>query len=320
MPDKNYPRIGIVLSSGGVRGVYAHTGFLLTIENLGLPISALAGCSAGALVGGFMASGTPLQRWATTLESLRPEDFWAPDSLWRFIWRMAVHQGRGYSGLSSNDTALRFCRQHLSTSDFDGCRYPFSTLAINLGSGEKTVFTQGELAPRMVASASVPVLYEPMEIDGAYYCDGALVEFAPTDAICCRHHLDVVIVHHVSQHFEKCDDIKQLLQRPWSMLEIVNRLLFRQRPWYLSDEQLTLQRCPCGCGALILAVEPSLPQLHWPLTEGGLQALVDTLRQTEDLLRPYQVALQNDPRGQLPQQAGICDHESVSEDCYQGRR
>jgi hypothetical protein len=45
-------RIGVVLSSGGTRGVYAHAGFLLAVEEMGIPVSACAGCSAGAVVGG----------------------------------------------------------------------------------------------------------------------------------------------------------------------------------------------------------------------------------------------------------------------------
>lgn len=32
-PSADYPRIGIVLSSGGVRGVYAHTGFLQALAD-----------------------------------------------------------------------------------------------------------------------------------------------------------------------------------------------------------------------------------------------------------------------------------------------
>ena len=42
-------RIGVVLSSGGVRGIYAHTGFLLALKHLGIPITAISGCSASHL-------------------------------------------------------------------------------------------------------------------------------------------------------------------------------------------------------------------------------------------------------------------------------
>ena len=51
------PRIGIVLSSGGVRGIYAHTGFLLALEKLQIELQAVTGCSAGAVVGGIFEIG-----------------------------------------------------------------------------------------------------------------------------------------------------------------------------------------------------------------------------------------------------------------------
>lgn len=121
-PNRNYPRIGIVLSSGGVGGVYAHTGFLQAIEELNFPIAAMAGCSAGAIVGGIVASGTPLQQWATTLENMQQNDFWNPDFLPRMIWQMVRNQGRGYSGLSETETALQFCRKHLNAERFDQSR------------------------------------------------------------------------------------------------------------------------------------------------------------------------------------------------------
>ena len=36
---QNYPRVGVVLISSGVRGVYAHTGFLLALVRLPLPVA-----------------------------------------------------------------------------------------------------------------------------------------------------------------------------------------------------------------------------------------------------------------------------------------
>ena len=55
------PRIGLVLGGGGARGV-AHIGVLRELENLRVPIDAIAGTSMGAIVGGLYASGkTPAQ-------------------------------------------------------------------------------------------------------------------------------------------------------------------------------------------------------------------------------------------------------------------
>lgn len=56
-------RIGVVLSSGGVRGVYAHTGFMQAINNLGIRIDASAGCSAGVIA---IVPELPYMRWPVT--------------------------------------------------------------------------------------------------------------------------------------------------------------------------------------------------------------------------------------------------------------
>ncbi len=302
-----YPRIGVVLSSGGGRGVYAHTGFLMTLESLGLPISAMAGCSAGALVGGMVASGASLSDWVNTLKTVEKKEFWQPLSLPNFFWRMMRHKGRGVSGLSDTQAAQEFCRKNLNAQTFEDCQFPFYALAINLDNGEKIIFSEGELASRIMASAAIPVLYQPVKVDDKYCCDGAVVDFAPTDAICCLQNLDVVIVNHVSQSSDDTHSMDQTLSQPWSMLRIIDRLLYRTRPWYLSDERasskrVSSQRCPCGCGAIIVVIEPKLPELTWPMTDGGMQILNLARKQTEALLLPYQTALQVDPRGMLLKQ------------------
>src|SRR5271170_2176823 len=49
-------RVGLVLSGGGARGA-AHVGVLKVLEQLHVPIDAVAGTSMGAVVGGLYASG-----------------------------------------------------------------------------------------------------------------------------------------------------------------------------------------------------------------------------------------------------------------------
>jgi NTE family protein len=50
------PRIGLVLSGGGARGL-AHVGVLQALEELRIPVDAIAGTSMGAVIGGLYASG-----------------------------------------------------------------------------------------------------------------------------------------------------------------------------------------------------------------------------------------------------------------------
>src|SRR6266581_82921 len=50
------PRIGLALSGGAGRGI-AHIGVLRALEENEIPIDAIAGASAGALIGGCYAAG-----------------------------------------------------------------------------------------------------------------------------------------------------------------------------------------------------------------------------------------------------------------------
>jgi predicted acylesterase/phospholipase RssA len=290
----------VVLSSGGACGVYAHTGFLLALEELGIPVSAGAGCSAGAVVGGIAASGADLHAWSETLAHLDPARFWRPDPWPRLAWQLAVRRGRGFVGLSGTEAAVEFCRSRLAVPRFEACRYPFHALAMSLGRGRKVMFSSGEFASRMVASAAIPLFYRPIEIDGDLYCDGALVDLSPMDAICCKHHLDALIVHHVATRFAGLGELVRLQERLWAFLDILGRLLFRRRPWYLSDAPLAFHRCPRHCGTAAIVIEPELPELPWPVTEGGPGVQAAARAQTETLLQPYLAALLSDPRLQLP--------------------
>jgi predicted acylesterase/phospholipase RssA len=55
-PSKKVPKIGLVLSGGGARGL-THVGVLKVLEEMRIPISFVAGTSMGAAVGGLYATG-----------------------------------------------------------------------------------------------------------------------------------------------------------------------------------------------------------------------------------------------------------------------
>ena len=54
--DNNRPKIGLVLSGGGARGL-AHIGVLRELENKRIPIDYIAGTSMGSIIGGLYATG-----------------------------------------------------------------------------------------------------------------------------------------------------------------------------------------------------------------------------------------------------------------------
>lgn len=264
-------RVGVVLSSGGARGVYAHTGFIQALEQLDIEISAVAGCSAGALVGGIYASGTGIEQISDAIANIHSRNYWTPDSWIKFFWKMIVKKGRGYTGLSSGQAAIDFIHSQLSAKTIEDCKIPFHCLAMNLTRGTKTLFSRGELAPRIMASAAIPILYQPVNIDGEYFSDGATIELAPTDAVCCKHKLDLLIVHHVATHPGGRDSLDYVLAQPWTLLNILYRQLYNDRPWYLSNKTVYETYCQCNCGARVIVLQPELAEFTWPFKQKGIE-------------------------------------------------
>lgn len=282
---KNPLRTGVVLSSGGGRGVFAHTGFLLALKELGIDIAAISGCSAGALVGGICASGTNIQLWSEALKHVHTREYWAPDSWLRIGWNLMINQGRGYTGISGSEKAVEFIRNNLGVQMFEQCQIPFHCLAMNLSSREKEIFNKGDLATAIMASAAMPLLYRPVKIGGQYFSDGAVIELASTEAICCQHDLDVLIVHHTSVHRDGSSGLAYALRQPWTMVELLYLQLYNTRPWYLTGQPMSTHKCKCGCGATVIVLEPDLPELAWPLSVGGVKVQSDARQQAIDVLR-----------------------------------
>ena len=67
------PRIGLVLSGGGARGA-AHIGVIQALEEMRIPVDAVAGTSMGAVVGGLYAAGLSGDEIAEVFRTLDWQD------------------------------------------------------------------------------------------------------------------------------------------------------------------------------------------------------------------------------------------------------
>jgi len=295
----NGPKIGVVLSSGGVHGIYGHTGFMAALDSLGIETSAIAGCSAGAVVGGVLASGTKLERWIDAIHSVRPEQYWRPRSSLRFLYSILCNKGRRLLGLSDTRAAIRFLSTVTSVDRVEDCAYPFVAVALNLGTCEKVLLHKGPLAETMMASAAISGLYEPVKIEGNYYTDGATIDLSPTDAICCRHHLDVLLVHHLSQSRYSTEELEQSFDQPWPIVRILSRLIFRRRPWFATGKPRAVYPCACGCPAINIVIEPDLPEVSWPITREAFDLIGLARANAVAQIRPLMESIAEDPRSLL---------------------
>ena len=160
------PRVGLALSGGAARGI-AHIGVLRALEENAIPIDAIAGASAGALVGGMYAAGLSVAQ----LEAMARQ----------FRWR---HMGRpscSRLGLQSNARMEKFLRANLPVTRFEALRIPFAALATDLQTGTAVVLRDtGDLTFAIRASNCLPAFYVPVrDPEGRLLVDGGLVANLP---------------------------------------------------------------------------------------------------------------------------------------------
>ena len=145
--------------SSGFFGFFAHTGVLLALEEAGLTPAAVSGSSAGALVGGLWAAGLDGPALATELRGLTRADFWDP--------RPGLGLLRGRRFRDKLDALLPRRR-------FAGARVPLTVSVHDVLARRTRILDQGDLALAIHTSCAVPVLFQPVWIDGRPHVDGGV--------------------------------------------------------------------------------------------------------------------------------------------------
>jgi NTE family protein len=195
------PRIGLVLSGGGARGA-AHVGVIRALEEMRIPIDAIAGTSMGAVVGGLYAaglSGDEIDRvfreldWQEIIRDRAPRrerayrrkqddrNILAKGALGVSVSEgvtlpLGLVQGHRITQVMRSATA-RVADVH----DFDLLPTPFRALATDLETGEEVVLGQGDLVTVLRASMSAPGVLTPVEVNGRLLVDGGLVDNLPVE-------------------------------------------------------------------------------------------------------------------------------------------
>jgi NTE family protein len=193
-------RIGLVLSGGGARGA-AHIGVLKVLEQLHVPIDAIAGTSMGAVVGGLYASGMSATEIEQTMASLdwqaafrdRPPRteiaFRRKEEDRQYLVNLPIGlRGKQLlipkglvQGQQLLETLRRLTLPVAELSDFDQLPTPFRAVATNLETGDAVLLRDGDLAIALRASMSVPGVFAPVEYRNQVLVDGGLAENLPID-------------------------------------------------------------------------------------------------------------------------------------------
>ncbi|MGC1388345.1 MAG: patatin-like phospholipase family protein [Steroidobacteraceae bacterium] len=241
VPDAVRPRVCLVLSGGGARGM-AHIGVLKVLEELQVPIDCIAGTSMGAVVGGLYASGMTTSEIDATMRSVDWQDAFrdAPprqDLAFRrkqddrnFLVRLPLGLKHGHlllpkgfiQGQQLQETLRQLTLSYAESASFDRLPTPFRAVATDLETGDAVVLDKGDLALTMRASISAPGLFAPVEYQGRLLVDGGISENLPID-VARAMHADIIIVSDVSFPLQPRKQLDSALAISNQMLAILVR-------------------------------------------------------------------------------------------------
>lgn len=182
-------KAALVLAGGGARGV-AHIGAIEELERRGFEISAVAGTSMGALVGGMYAAGhlDSFREWMCALD--------------RYKVFSLVDFTISSEGLVKGDRVIKAMKALVPDIRIDQMPVPFAAVAADLLTGREVVLDRGGLYDAIRASISIPSVFRPIHRGGMVLIDGGTVNPLPLNRV-RREEGDVLVAVDVSAPFSE---------------------------------------------------------------------------------------------------------------------
>lgn len=186
----------LALGGGGGRGL-AHLGVLEVLEEHKLRPAAIVGTSIGALFGAMYAhnpdAGRIRNRVTRYLNSEKFSQLNIPliegvrleDATWLSRLAAAARQSILYTraamdiAVADIDSLIDMVSELCTAEDFSELKIPMHVTTVQFPTGECHLISKGDLSRAITASMAVPGVFDPVEIDGSRFVDGALASEVP---------------------------------------------------------------------------------------------------------------------------------------------
>lgn len=154
---------------------FAHIGVVRAIERLGIQIDEVVGTSMGAVMGGLFAAGHDSARMEQVADEVSLKEYFRLN-LVKFLVRGYRHASV-YKGKAFHEQLAEWLPQR----SFEELQRPFFCNALSLTTGATKFFgmpgsDRCSVADAVYASACLPTIFEPAELDGDHYIDGGMTE------------------------------------------------------------------------------------------------------------------------------------------------
>lgn len=194
------PKIGLVLSGGGAKGM-AHVGILRYMEKAGIRPDYIVGTSMGSVVGGLYALGYSADEleqiilnidWdilITNRVGFNDIAFEEKEYYNRYLVELPVIEGKVslpsglIHGQMLSETLHYYTWPANNIESFDDFPIPFRCITTDVKTGEGIVLKGGYLHDALRASIAIPTFFTPFDMDSTMVVDGGVVNNFPVDVV-----------------------------------------------------------------------------------------------------------------------------------------
>ena len=254
-------KTAIALGGGGARAL-AHIGVLKVLEENNIKFDYVAGTSMGSIIGALYATGETSEKIEKILKSYFSNILFSKMNMQKMqdenqvtSARSLIRKAREFVKYGSQEGGNAFLSHSILEDlvntvvpdiDISNTNIPFACVATDITNGKEKIFTKGSLRRIVLASASIPGIFPPVNIDNIWYTDGAHVNVTP-----------VTVAKMFGADFVLASDVKSKLKTletlPTNSKDIMNRCNFIAS--HLFYEILIKQAD--------IVIEPNIKQISW---------------------------------------------------------
>ncbi len=185
-------KVALVLGGGGSRG-FAHIGVIKYVEEIGLKVDIVVGCSMGAIIGGVYAAGYSPK----IIEDVAREIAREPNENF-------LHPSFSLTELYDSEKFEKLLKRLVGRVRIEELPIKFAANSYDIISRKEVILDNGSLFSAMRASASLPGIYEVIHFprENITLMDGGVVNPVPVN-IARILGADFVIAVNVLERFPK---------------------------------------------------------------------------------------------------------------------
>lgn len=228
-------KTAFILSGGGSLGA-VQVGMLRALVEADIRPDLILGCSVGSINGAGFAADPSLRGVARLERIWRRLAQGDPDLMPSGRIPLAVQLARKGVSLHDPQPLEDMLSEELPVKRFEDLSVPFQCVATDVETASEYWFDAGPLVPALMASASLPAVYPPRDVDGREYIDGGVLHEIHTAQAAALGASQLYVLH-----VGHLDERPIEVQRPF---DGAVRAYWTHRRFRLEDD---LNRVPASC-------------------------------------------------------------------------